>query len=64
MSRPRGGDYNGDMRTGRHIRGFGMFLIQKKAWWITPIVMMFIIIAALVFLTRSSLVHPFVYAMF
>lgn len=52
------------MSVSKHIRNFGMFMLKKKAWWITPIVMLFAIIGLLFFLTQSSVVHPFIYAMF
>ncbi len=40
------------------------FLKVRKAWWLTPIVVMLILVAALIILGQSSAISPFIYALF
>ena len=40
------------------------FMKQNKAWWLTPIIIMLILVGVLIFLGQSSAVSPFVYALF
>lgn len=40
------------------------FLRVRKKWWLTPIVIMLFLLGALVFLTQSSSVAPFIYTLF
>ncbi len=40
------------------------FMKHRKAWWLTPLVVMFVIIALLIVLSQSSAVSPFIYALF
>jgi hypothetical protein len=41
---------------------FWHFLTHYKAWWITPIVLVLLGLAALVFLTDDPAVVPFIYS--
>ena len=41
-----------------------LFLWQNKLWWMVPIVMIFLLLGLLIFLTQSSAVVPFIYALF
>ncbi|MBI5392212.1 hypothetical protein HZB00_04375 [Candidatus Woesearchaeota archaeon] len=45
------------------IREVWEFLKVRKAWWITPIVIMLILVAVLIIIGQSSAVSPFVYAL-
>ena len=39
------------------------FLKVRKAWWLTPIIVMLIIVGALIIFGQSSAVSPFIYAL-
>jgi hypothetical protein len=39
-------------------------LIEKKAWWMIPMVTVFILLGLLIVLTKGSALSPFVYALF
>jgi len=39
------------------------FLMERKAWWLTPIVIMLILVALLIIFGQSSAVSPFVYVL-
>lgn len=41
---------------------FGQFAWHNKAWWIVPIVLVFLLLAALLFIGQSS--APFIYTLF
>ena len=43
---------------------FWDFLKVRKKWWITPIVIVFLLLGALILLTESSAVAPFIYTLF
>jgi len=40
------------------------FLRERKAWWLTPIIVMLVIVGVLIVLGQSSAVSPFIYALF
>ena len=40
------------------------FLKERKAWWLTPIIIMLILVAILIIFGQSTPVSPFVYALF
>lgn len=40
------------------------FLKVRKAWWLTPIIVMLILISLLIIFGQSSSVSPFIYALF
>ncbi|MBU0694599.1 MAG: type IV secretion system protein [Candidatus Omnitrophica bacterium] len=40
------------------------FLWENKLWWMIPIVIVFILLGALIWLTQSSAVVPFIYTLF
>lgn len=40
------------------------FLRIRKKWWLTPILVMLILLGFLIFFTQSSAVAPFIYALF
>lgn len=46
------------------LKEFFEFLAHQKKWWLTPIVVMLLLIGALVIFTESSAVAPFIYALF
>jgi hypothetical protein len=39
-------------------------LIEKKAWWLAPMVIVFLILGLLIVLTQGSALSPFIYALF
>ena len=40
------------------------FLKERKAWWMTPIIILLVIAGALIIFGQSSAVSPFIYALF
>lgn len=43
---------------------FFIFLKEEKLWWITPIVLVLLLLSLFIFLTEGSAVLPFIYAVF
>ncbi len=39
-------------------------LIEKKAWWLIPMVIVFILLGLLIVFTQSSAIAPFIYPLF
>lgn len=40
------------------------YLMEKKAWWLVPVVIMLVLVGALIVFSQSSAVSPFIYALF
>ena len=40
------------------------FMKVRKAWWLSPIIIMLILVGALIIFGQSSAVSPFIYALF
>lgn len=40
------------------------FLKERKKWWLAPIILVFLSIGILVFLSSGSAVAPFIYTVF
>ncbi len=40
------------------------FLRVRKAWWLTPIIIMLVLVGILIIFGQSSAVSPFIYALF
>ena len=40
------------------------FLKVRKKWWLTPIVIMLVLLGLLIAFTQSSTVAPFIYTLF
>jgi hypothetical protein len=40
------------------------FLRTRKRWWLTPIIVIFLLLGILIFFTQSSAVAPFIYTLF
>jgi hypothetical protein len=40
------------------------FLKVRKAWWLTPIIVMLVLIGILIIFGQSSAISPFIYALF
>ena len=43
---------------------FWQFLKVRKKWWITPIVLMLVLLGALVVFSQGSALAPFIYTLF
>lgn len=39
-------------------------LLEKKAWWMIPMVSVFLLLGLLVVMTQGSALSPFIYALF
>ena len=48
----------------RIAREFFEFLRFRKKWWLTPIVIVLILLGALIVFTEGSALAPFIYALF
>jgi hypothetical protein len=46
------------------LKEFWDFLRVRKKWWLTPIIVVLILLGALIVLTESSAVAPFIYTLF
>ncbi|MFH0984235.1 MAG: DUF5989 family protein [Candidatus Omnitrophota bacterium] len=46
------------------LKEFWDFLKVRKKWWLTPIVLVMVLLGALIFFTQSSSVAPFIYTLF
>ena len=42
---------------------FGL-LLEKKAWWLIPMVVVFLTLGLLIVMTQGSAVAPFIYTLF
>ncbi|WP_255398681.1 MULTISPECIES: DUF5989 family protein [Tenacibaculum] len=40
------------------------FLMQRKKYWLIPIIIVMILLMGLIFLTENSVISPFVYTLF
>lgn len=40
------------------------FLRVRKAWWLAPIIIMLVLVGILIIFSQSSVVSPFIYALF
>lgn len=40
------------------------FLMQRKKYWLIPIIIVLVLLIGLVFLTENSVISPFVYTLF
>jgi len=40
------------------------FMKENKAWWLTPIIVMLVLVGVLIVLGQSSSVSPFIYSLF
>jgi hypothetical protein len=43
---------------------FWEFLRVRKKWWLTPIVVILVLLGALIILSEGSALAPFIYALF
>lgn len=39
-------------------------LIEKKAWWLVPMVVIFLLLGLLIVLSQGSAIAPFIYTLF
>ena len=46
------------------LKEFWDFLKVRKKWWLTPIVLVAVLLGALIVMTQSSAVAPFIYTLF
>jgi len=46
------------------LRDFWRFLMENKLWWITPTVVIFLALIALVYMTGDGAIAPFIYTLF
>jgi len=43
---------------------FLSFLKERKLWWMTPIIIVFLLLSILIVITEKSAVMPFIYMLF
>ena len=46
------------------LKEFWDFLRVRKKWWLTPIVILLVLLGTLLVLTEGSALAPFIYALF
>ena len=46
------------------LKEFWDFLNVRKKWWLTPIVLVLLLLGFLIVMTQSSAVAPFIYTLF
>ena len=46
------------------VKEFGSFLVQRKKWWLAPIVVLLVLLGVLIVLTEGSALAPFIYTIF
>jgi hypothetical protein len=46
------------------LKEFWAFLRVRKKWWLTPIIVMLLLMGALLFFAQSHAVAPFIYTLF
>ncbi len=46
------------------MRNFWRFLMENKVWWITPTLLVIVLLVALIVLTGDGQIAPFVYSLF
>jgi len=46
------------------IKEFMEFLKVRKKWWLTPIIVMLLLLGALIILIEGSAIAPFIYTLF
>jgi hypothetical protein len=46
------------------IKEFLSFLVERKKWWLVPIVLTLLLIGGLLILAEGSVIAPFVYTIF
>jgi len=40
------------------------FLAKRKKWWLTPIILVLLLVGVLIFLAESTAIAPFIYTLF
>lgn len=46
------------------LKEFWGFLMERKKWWLLPIIIMLVILGLLIIFTESSALAPFIYTLF
>jgi type IV secretory pathway TrbF-like protein len=46
------------------LKEFGQFLMERKKWWLIPMVIVLLLVGMLVYFSGTSAVAPFVYTLF
>ena len=46
------------------IRQIFELLMERKAWWLVPMVVVFLLVGLLIVTTQGSALSPFIYALF
>lgn len=52
------------MSKGSTIKELFQLLWEKKAWWLVPMVVVFLLLGALIVLTTGTAIQPFIYTLF
>ena len=46
------------------LREFLLFLKAERVWWMAPILLVLLLLAALMFMSQSAILAPFIYPIF
>ncbi len=56
--------YRADMWFVELIQDFWFFLRERKAWWLTPIILVLLVLTVLIIVSEKAAVLPFIYTIF
>ena len=48
----------------RVLKEFWAFLVERKKWWLAPIIIVLVLLGLLIVFTESSALAPFIYTLF
>jgi len=46
------------------LKDLGKFLMERKKWWLVPMIVVLLLIGALIVLTSGTAIAPFIYTLF
>lgn len=46
------------------LKEFGMFLIQRKKYWLIPLILILLLLSFLVIVSQGTALAPFIYTLF
>jgi hypothetical protein len=46
------------------LKDLSKFLIQRKKWWLVPVVLALLIVGVLIVIAQTSVIAPFIYTLF
>ena len=56
--------YHSEMKRFRMVREIWAFLRTRKRWWLTPVLLVLLMMGAFIVLAEGSVAMPFIYTLF